>query len=397
MKPIRWPFFFALLFFCLLPTGHDASTQEKKPAEEKKKKPSQSDLFFNSGAVVHLAIDLGPKELDALRREPRKYVKATLKEGDKIVFKDIGVHIKGAAGSFRGIDDKPGLTLNMNKFTDDAQLFHGMDKFHLANSVQDPSYLSELICGELFRAAGVPASRVSHAVVTINGKRRGFYYLKEGYDKYFRRTYFKNADGNFYDGGFLRELDQPLQLLSGKDDVKNHADLKALVAAANENDPAIRFKKMEKLLEMDSFVAYLAIEVFTWDWDGYPMNRNNYRLHHDPVRNKITFIPSGMDQMFGNPGGPILPGFQGLIARRLVETPEGKKLYFDKMAELNKTVFQPEKLVKRLDELQARLQPVLASIDAGAGRDFPNQVNRLKQGIIQRSKSIDEQLKRMKK
>jgi spore coat protein H len=26
-------------------------------------------------------------------------------------------------------------------------LFHGMDKFHLANSLQDPSYLSELLCG----------------------------------------------------------------------------------------------------------------------------------------------------------------------------------------------------------------------------------------------------------
>ena len=127
------------------------------------------------------------------------------------------------------------------------------------------------------------------------------------------------------------------------------------------------------------------------------MNRNNYRIYHHPKLDKITFIPSGMDQMFGNPGGPVLPGFQGLIARRLVETPEGKKLYFDKMAELNKTVFQPDKLVKRLDELQARLQPVLASIDAGAGRDFPNQVNRLKQGITQRSKSIDEQMTRMKK
>src|SRR6185369_10064116 len=117
-----------------------------------------------------------------LRREPRKYVKATLKEDGKVVARDIGVHIKGAAGSFRGIDDKPGLTLNMNKFGTEAR-FHGMDKFHLANSVQDPSYLSELLCGELFRAAGVPTSRIGHAVVTINGRGRGLYYVKEGYDR----------------------------------------------------------------------------------------------------------------------------------------------------------------------------------------------------------------------
>src|SRR5262249_17406650 len=210
----------------------------------------------------------------------------------------------------RGIDDKPGLTLNMNKFKED-QLFHGMDKWHLANSVQDPSYLSELICGELFRAAGVPASRVGHAIVTVNGRQRGLYYIKEGYDKHFLRRHFKNSDGNLYDGGFLRDIDQPLQLLHTKDDVKDRADLKALTAAVRENDPKKRFEKMEKLLDMDKFITYLVLESITWDWDGYPMNRNNYRIYHDPKRDKVVFIPSGMDQMFGNPGGPILPAFHG--------------------------------------------------------------------------------------
>ena len=125
----------------------------QKPADESK-------AFFDGGKVVKLTIELGPKELDSLRREPRKYVKATLKEDDRVVYKDVGIHVKGAAGSTRSIDDKPGLTLNMDKFAP-GQRFHGMDKFHLANSVQDPSYLSELLCGELFRAAGTPASRKS--------------------------------------------------------------------------------------------------------------------------------------------------------------------------------------------------------------------------------------------
>src|SRR5689334_17708365 len=196
------------------------------------KADAEAEAFFKAGKVVELLIELGPKELDALRREPRKYVKATLKEGDA-VYKEIGIHVKGAAGSFRGIDDKPGLTLNMDKFKGD-KLFHGMDKWHLANSVQDPSYLSELICGELFRAAGVPASRVHHAVVTINGRKRGLYYLKEGYDRHFLRLHFKSTQGNLYDGGFLREIDQPLQLLAGRNDVKDRADLKALTAACRE-------------------------------------------------------------------------------------------------------------------------------------------------------------------
>ena len=37
----------------------------------------------------------------------------------------------------------------------------------------------------------------------------------------------------------------------------------------------------------------MVLEAITWDWDGYPMNRNNYRIYHDPEKDKITFIPSG--------------------------------------------------------------------------------------------------------
>jgi spore coat protein H len=382
MMRTTWP----LILIALLGT-QAAPVHAQKPAEE-------SDAFFKSDKVLNLEITLDKKALEDLRREPRKYVQATLKDGDKVYGK-IGIHVKGAAGSFRGIDDKPGLTLNMNKF-DEEKLFYGMDKFHLANSVQDPSYLSELICGELFRAAGVPASRVGHALVTINGRKRGLYYLKEGYDKFFLKRHFKDNGGNLYDGGFLREIDQPLQLLHTKDDVKNHGDLKALLAAAREPDAKKRFEKLEKVLDMDKFLTYLALEVVTWDWDGYPMNRNNYRIYHEPKLDKIIFFPSGMDQMFGNPGGPILPGFQGFVANAVVNTPEGKKRYYAKMAEIHKSIYQPEVMVKRLDELQKRVQPALASVDAGAGRDFPNQVNRLRDAIRQRAKSIEQQLKTAK-
>lgn len=352
-----------------------------------------SDVF-KSGKVLTLHLEIGPKEMDALRREPRKYVKATLKEGDKS-YPGVGVHLKGAAGSFRNIDDKASLTINMDKFAE-GQRFHGLDKFHLANSLQDPSYCAELICGEMFRAAGVPASRVAHAVVFINGKRRGLYYVKEGYDGYFLKAHFNTRKGNFYDGGFLRDIDQPLQVLRSKDDVKDQADLKALLAAAREPDRKVRFDKLEKLLDLDRFISFLALEVITWDWDGYPMNRNNYRVYHDPTRNKIVFIPSGMDQMFGDPNGPILPNFNGFVARSLMETPEGRKRYLTRLGELHRTVLQPEAQAKRLEELQKELQPVLAAFDKEGARQLPGQINALRDRIRQRYKSVEEQLKRVK-
>jgi spore coat protein CotH len=352
--------------------------------------------FFKAEKVVHIELEIGAKEMDSLRRQDRTYVKAKLTEG-KTVYKDVGVHLRGAAGSYRGIDDhKPGLTVNMDKFVDD-QSFHGLDKFHLANSVQDPSYLSELICGELMRAAGVPASRVSHAILTLNGKKRGLYYLKEGYDTRFLKAHCGSSDGNFYDGGFLREIDQDPKLISTKNDVKNYAELKALMAAANERDHAKRYEKLEKLLELDKFISYLVLETIMWDWDGYPMKRNNYRVYHDPKKDKITFIPSGMDQMFADTGGTILPHFEGTIARALMETPKGKERYLTRMAEIMKDVYKPTELVKRLDDMLKKIQPELKTVDPGAANDLPNQVNRLKQAIPARAKNVEEQLKRVMK
>jgi len=387
MKPMR------LLCFGILLTGlafvMPSSTRAQKASEE-------SDAFFKSPKVTRVDIEIGDKEMESLRREQRKYVKATIKVDGQVVGRDVGIHLKGAAGSLRAIDDKPGLTINMDKFVD-GQRFHGMDKWHLSNSVQDPSYISEYICGELFRAAGVPASRVSFAIVTINGKKKGMYYLKEGYDNFFLKRHFGGDEGNFYDGGFLRDLDQPLQLVSGKDDVKEHKDLKALVAAAREPDVNTRYQKMEKLLEMDKFLAFCALEAIAWDWDGYPINRNNYRLYHNPKTDKITFIPSGMDQMFGDPRGPILPGFNGLVARAVIETPQGRKLYYEKMDEIMKKVFNVEQLLKKLDELEAVVQPALESVDAGQGKNYKGQVNRLRDAFKVRQKTVEEQLSKIKK
>jgi spore coat protein H len=351
--------------------------------------------FFKDSKILQLTIEIDKKDTESLQREPRKYVKATFKDGDK-EYKKVGVHIKGAAGSWQGIDAKPGLTLNMDKFVED-QLYHGLDKFHLANSVQDPSYISELICGEMFRAAGVPAARIRHAVVTVNGRARGLYYLKEGYDTGFLKRTFGNSDGNFYDGGFLRDIDQALELVHTKKDVADRADLKALVAAAREPNKDKRFQKLEKLLDLDSFISYMVLEAIMWDWDGYPFKANNYRIYHHPAKDKITFIPSGMDQMFADVNGPLMPGFGGMVANALMDTPEGKKRYIARAAEIMKNVYKTDALVKHIDELEKQVQPELAKVDAGAGRDYKNQVNRIREAIKQREKSVNEQLKKLVK
>src|SRR5262245_21794333 len=114
------------------------------PAGAAVKDSVESDRFFAAAELSKFVITLDDANLKLMRQDPRKYVRALVRDqhGE---FKDVAMHLKGAAGSFRNFEDKPALTLNFDKFTA-GQRYHGIDKLHLNNSVQDPTYLTEIIC-----------------------------------------------------------------------------------------------------------------------------------------------------------------------------------------------------------------------------------------------------------
>src|SRR6185436_13454519 len=155
------------------------------------------DDLFTNGPLLHLQISVPQESVSALRTNARDYVRATVREGSN-VWSSVGIHLKGSVGSFRNIDAKPALTLSFDKFAPE-QRFHGLRKIHLNNSVEDASYMNELLGSELFRAAGVPAARVTHALVELNERPFDLYVLKEGFTEEFLARYFRHPDGNLYD------------------------------------------------------------------------------------------------------------------------------------------------------------------------------------------------------
>jgi spore coat protein H len=348
-------------------------------------KTDESDAFFNSLAVPLIKIEIKGTNLSNLRHDNRRYVRAKVTEG-KTVYEDVGIHLKGAAGSFRGLEDRPALTLNFDKFEED-QKFHGIDKLHLNNSVQDPSYMTELICSELFRAAGVPTARATHARVELNGRPLGFYVLKEGFDKTFLRRYFTNFHGNLYDGGFIREITDPLQKNSG--DEPNYVELKRLAVAAQEPDAQKRWTALQELLDMDCMLSFMALEVMMWHWDGYTIHRNNYRVYHEPSANKVYFFPHGMDQMFWVADGPIIQNsWEGLVGHAIITTPEGRARYRQKVATLLTNIFTAEKITGRINELQKKIRPVLAAMSENDARNHDGAVQNLRNQVVARVAGI---------
>jgi hypothetical protein len=358
----------------------------------KANKPVPGADIFDNKHVLAFSINFSTNELKALQKDVRHYARAEIREGTN-VWHDVGIHLKGAAGSFRALEDKPALTVNFSKFTPD-QKFHGLKKIHLNNSVQDASYMTENLCGELFRKAGVPAARVTYATVEINGRKKGFYVVKEGFEKELLGQFFKKTKGNLYDGGFLREITDPLERDNGEgDDVDHWQDLKALAKAAQGTNVLTRFGELGKVLDVERFISFTALEVMTSDWDGYVANRNNYRVFHDLGTGKMVFIPHGMDQMFWYSDWQIIPPMNGLVAQALIRTPEGRQRYRERFEDIFTNIFQLEFLTNRVNELAALIRPALTNLyGANAGRDYDGQSKRIRDLVVARHAFLTKKL-----
>ena len=364
-------------------------------------KADPSEELFTNDSIRHLVIEIAEAEM-AILRQPvprnrnageRPAVPATVREG-ALVWTNVAIHLKGSLGSFRPVDDKPALTLNFDKLAD-GQRFHGLQKISLNNSLQDPSFLSEKICREIYRTAGVPTPRIDYATVELNGRNLGLFVLAEGWNKQFLKRHFKNTKGNFYDLGGSHDVHLPKEAEFGENPT-NHAALDAVKAAANERDHAKRLARLRETVDLDRLITMHALDVMMWNWDGYGLNRNNYRMFHDLESNRVVFFPHGVDQMFWKANGPIVTRGSGLVTRSLLETAEGRRLYLERFAELRATVFDVPALTNRIRELTARLKPALlkqGTLAMARQQQAGQQLHRL---IVTRAKDVDAQLEGVK-
>jgi spore coat protein H len=372
-------------------------------AAEAGKKPAPGADIFEGTNILRIKISIPESGLRILRSYSwgnggqKAEVKATLSEGTN-VYKNVAVHLKGSAGSFQSIDERPALTLNFDKFTQ-GQTFHGLSKISLNNSVQDPTFVEEKICREMYEAAGVPAPRADYALLTLNGTDLGLYVLVEGYNKQFLKRYFKNVTGNLYDGGFCREITDDLTVNSGEKP-NDKSDLQRLASEAARARQTRSLKELSKVLDIDRFLTMVALEVIQCHWDGYTMNRNNYRVYHDMDQNKMIFMPHGMDQMFGgggrsSPDSSIFPPLQGFVSSAVLGTPEGRKRYLEKLAEVRTNVFREVELTNRVYQIAQRIAPYASGNPGRYGRRYYRGgmgVGWLCQSIMDRARSLDEQL-----
>lgn len=385
---LRW-----ILFACWLTT---------LPVRNFAAEPTPAQDIFTDNLIPSIEIEIPEAGLEVLRRynwrevttdNPREDVRATIREGTR-TYTNVAIHLKGSFGSFRPIDSpKPALTLNFDKFAK-GQRFHGLQKLHLNNSVQDQSFVSEIVSRELFAKAGIPVPRAGHSVVSINGRTPQLYVLVEGWNKQFLKRHFKNPKGNLYDGGAAKDITSPVEVQSG-DKPEDRSRLQDLIAATRETNTTVRVQKLGEVLDTDQFLSFLAMELLTVHWDGYARNRNNYRVFHDLDTDRFVFLPHGLDQMFGmwrsTPRDSITPMCKGIVAKAVMGSPALRSNYLQRASVLFTNVFDFNSITTRVHELSQRVQPhLLRNVRALAEQD--RAATWFMERVAERMDSVRDQL-----
>ncbi len=335
-------------------------------AHTKSKRAFASDEFFTEPILRTFEIQVSDAALAQLRASPRSYVTGTITEGVRVLT-NVAIRLRGN-GSFRALEEKPSFAVKFDEFATN-QTYRGLAKLMFNGSPQDSTYFAEFVARQLFRDAGLPGARVTHAQLRLNGRQLGIYVVVEAINRDFLKQHFANAKGNLYEANFT-DIEVRLEQDGGAPG--DQADLRKLYQVCTITNAAERWRELPKVLDVDKFVSFAAMEMLTAHWDGYVLHTNNYRLYHDPSSDKFAFIPHGMDWAFLRPNLSLQVPLHGAVSQAVFSTLEGQALYRERVGTLFTNVFVVPVIAARIEREVAKIRTgsfqsnQLATIELGA-------------------------------
>jgi spore coat protein H len=271
----------------------------------------------------------------------------------------------------------------------------GLATLNLHNLTADRSCLSDTLAYEFYRDAGVPAPHTTFVrlFLTVGGRfeRRplGIYLLVENPDAdWTRRTFGTEGVALFKPSTpeFLADLGDAWVPYHEIYDPKTRTtpaqrsrlvELARLVTHADEAEFA---RRIADLVDLDNAARFLACEALMANFDGLLCNGQNFLLWLDPRSNRFGFGPWDLDHSWGEFGwigsardrerAALFHPWVGpnRFLERLFAVDEFRTRYRAELIRLLDTLFVPDRLNRRIDELAAVLRPALAE-EAGRRRE----------------------------
>jgi hypothetical protein len=305
--------------------------------------------FFDSTNLLTFRVELDQGACEQLSERPKAYVSGRVRVGDR-VWENVGIRLKGG-GTFKPVYEQPSLSLKFN-WKQSGQRFAGLNKLFLENSGQDATRMCKLVANAVYAAAGIAAPRITQARVVLNEQALGRYVVSEAMNKSFLEDHFGNDSGNLYESDF-RDVNRSLKQANGL--AADQSDLRALAHAAALTNRTQRIEALDRVLDSEQFLNFLAVEMILANWDGYAFQQNNYRLYHNPSSGRITFIPHDLDNTFFESGMCLMPPRNGVLTAALLDRPEERQAFRSRVERLAPRLLDPKLIKERVDASVARL------------------------------------------
>ncbi len=388
-----WSFAISALFLAACSSDEGGGGSDGDDGPDAGPGAVDDSALFDRDHLVEVEIEMDAADWDALRAETRSlldilggdclaqpfespftYYRADLTvDGDS--YPQVGVRKKGFLGSLS--ETKPSLKVKLDEYVDGQEIL-GLDKLTFNNSQQDGSYLHQCLAYDLFRSAGVPASRCNFAHVTVNGDDLGLFVHVESLDKEFLEKNFDDPEGKFYEGtlsDFRPEFTGTFDLKT-EDVTDDRSHIDALTDALADPDDSGLIERLEPLVDLDAYYTFWAMEVLTRHWDGYASNTNNFYLYDDPDSGRFQFVPWGVDGTFT--ANPLLPNGEsppvsvfatGVLARRLYMHPDGQADYVARLESLLTSVWDEDEIIASLERYDDVIWPLVGGAEHTTATD----------------------------
>ena len=338
--------------------------------------------LFPADRVLDVQITVDGKDWDTIRHQSRNFVSALHESRkvkpidgpyeyvnadvtiDGVKFEKVGLRKKGFIGSQSS--SRPSLKIKLNH-TDKEQAIGGLTNLTMNNNKQDGSIVSQYMGYAVFNQAGSPAPRCAFAKVTVNGKNLGIYSHVESMRKPLLARGFGNDAGTLYEGtvvDFYEDWEGSLEHKRG-DDKPGREKIRQLIQLLESEEASE--EAIGRLVDLDSFYRFWAIEGLLGFWDGYSGNANNFFIYLNPKTDRFHFMPWGADALFRkrsmlnfNFRAPVSVKTKGRVAYRLYQLPEGRERYRKTLHALLNEHWDEDKLLAECDRIEALIQPHLS-------------------------------------
>jgi len=352
------------------------------------KDPQQkTSLSGHNGAFIHddveqVIIYMKPTLWHNLlsRAKEEEYKRADFWFDGELV-PDVAVRAKGSSSLTYVVDDESDrLSLKVDfDLLYDALAFRGLKKLDFNNNYRDPTLMRERLGYEIFAQMGVPAPRATHVDLWVNDTHMGLYTQVEHIDETFLARNFKNGNGDLYKPNLSsscldwsgRDMERIKNMeLKTNDRRTDHSALIRFLDVLN-NEPAETFQEeIEKVLDVDEALRFLAVETMLVCLDSYQGRGVNYYLYETDGR--FVMIPWDLNEAFGTykcgldkddiinlyidepTCGPMA---ERPLVDRLLSCEPYREIYHGYLQQLLDGPFSVEAMDNRIDELADMIRP----------------------------------------